>query len=157
MSKTICCSAPTAACRDSSASTAKHKPELDKVYALFPRLKERRTQAAGTLSGGEQQMLAIGRAFMAQPKVMLLDEPSMGLAPVIVQEVFAIIRRLKEAGITLLLVEQFAKSALEVADYAYVMERGKIAVEGVPAELQKDERGDCCLPRLNTSQSCRDI
>ena len=85
-------------------------------------------------------MLAIGRALMAQPKVMLLDEPSMGLAPVIVQEVFAIIRRLKEAGITLLLVEQFAKSALEVADYAYVMERGKIAVEGVPAELQKDER-----------------
>ncbi|HWV17673.1 MAG TPA: ABC transporter ATP-binding protein [Rhodocyclaceae bacterium] len=114
--------------------------ELDKVYALFPRLKERRLQHAGTLSGGEQQMLAIGRALMAQPKVMLLDEPSMGLAPVIVQEVFAIIRRLKEAGITLLLVEQFAKSALEVADYAYVMERGKIAVEGVPAELQKDER-----------------
>ena len=118
----------------------KAQEELDKVYALFPRLKERRMQAAGTLSGGEQQMLAIGRALMAQPKVMLLDEPSMGLAPVIVQEVFAIIRRLKEAGITLLLVEQFAKSALEVADYAYVMERGKIAVEGVPAELQKDER-----------------
>jgi branched-chain amino acid transport system ATP-binding protein len=119
---------------------AKAQDELEKIYALFPRLKERRLQTAGTLSGGEQQMLAIGRALMAQPKVMLLDEPSMGLAPVIVQEVFAIIRRLKQANITLLLVEQFAKSALEVADYAYVMERGAIAVEGAPAQLQKDER-----------------
>ncbi|MDR2186771.1 MAG: ABC transporter ATP-binding protein [Azonexus sp.] len=118
----------------------KAAPDLDKVYALFPRLAERRAQAAGTLSGGEQQMLAIGRALMAEPRVMLLDEPSMGLAPVIVQEVFATIRRLKEAGITLLLVEQFARSALEVADYAYVMERGKIAVEGVPADLQRDQR-----------------
>ena len=114
--------------------------ELERVYDLFPRLRERRQQAAGTLSGGEQQMLAIGRALMAKPKVMLLDEPSMGLAPVIVQEVFNTIRRLKEAGITLLLVEQFAKSALEVADYAYVMERGRIAVEGSPAELHKNER-----------------
>ena len=85
-------------------------------------------------------MLAIGRALMANPKVMLLDEPSMGLAPVIVQEVFATIRRLKTAGITLLLVEQFAKSALEVADYAYVMDRGRIVAEGTPAELQKDKR-----------------
>ena len=85
-------------------------------------------------------MLAIGRALMARPKVMLLDEPSMGLAPVIVQEVFRTIRRLKEEGITLLLVEQFAKSALEVADYAYVMERGRIAVEGTPAELGRNER-----------------
>ncbi len=114
--------------------------DLKKVYELFPRLEERRDQQSGTLSGGEQQMLAIGRALMAQPKVVLLDEPSMGLAPVIVQEVFSIIRRLKEAGITLLLVEQFAKSALEVADYAYVMERGKIAVAGTPQELGKDER-----------------
>jgi branched-chain amino acid transport system ATP-binding protein len=113
---------------------------LEKVYALFPRLKERRQQAAGTLSGGEQQMLAIGRALMANPKVILLDEPSMGLAPVIVQEVFNIIRRLKESGVTLLLVEQFAKSALEVADYAYVMERGHIAVEGTPAQLHQNER-----------------
>lgn len=114
--------------------------ELARVYELFPRLRERRTQTAGTLSGGEQQMLAIGRALMAKPKVMLLDEPSMGLAPVIVQEVFSTIRRLKEAGITLLLVEQFAKSALEVADYAYVMEHGRIAIEGTPAELHKNER-----------------
>jgi len=85
-------------------------------------------------------MLAIGRALMANPKVILLDEPSMGLAPVIVQEVFNIIRRLKEAGTTLLLVEQFAKSALEVADYAYVMEHGRIAIEGTPAELHKNKR-----------------
>lgn len=114
--------------------------DLEKIYELFPRLKERRQQSAGTLSGGEQQMLAIGRALMANPKVILLDEPSMGLAPVIVQEVFNIIRRLKEAGTTLLLVEQFAKSALEVADYAYVMEHGAIAVEGSPAELLQNER-----------------
>jgi branched-chain amino acid transport system ATP-binding protein len=113
---------------------------LDRVYALFPRLKERRNQQSGTLSGGEQQMLAIGRALMADPKVMLLDEPSMGLAPVIVQEVFEIIRQLKESGITLLLVEQFARSALSVADYAYVMERGRVAVEGTPAELAQNER-----------------
>jgi branched-chain amino acid transport system ATP-binding protein len=114
--------------------------DLDRVFELFPRLRERRLQSAGTLSGGEQQMLAIGRALMANPKVILMDEPSMGLAPVIVEEVFATIRRLKEAGITLLLVEQMAKRALEVADYAYVMERGRIVVEGNPAELQKDER-----------------
>jgi len=114
--------------------------DLDRVYGLFPRLRERRLQSAGTLSGGEQQMVAIGRALMADPKVMLMDEPSMGLAPVIVEEVFATIRRLKESGITLLLVEQMAKRALEVADYVYVMERGRIVVEGEPAELQKDER-----------------
>ena len=114
--------------------------DLERVYDLFPILKERRNQLAGTLSGGEQQMLAIGRALMANPKVMLLDEPSMGLAPVIVQEVFNTIRRLKDSGITLLLVEQFAQSALEVADYAYVMERGRIAAQGSPDELQKDER-----------------
>ncbi len=114
--------------------------ELDRVYALFPRLAERRGQLAGTLSGGEQQMLAIGRALMAQPKVMLLDEPSMGLAPVIVQEVFETIRRLKAEGMTMLLVEQFARTALEVADRAYVMERGRIAMEGTPDELRRDER-----------------
>jgi len=119
---------------------AKAQMDLDRVYELFPRLRDRSKQASGTLSGGEQQMLAIGRALMARPKVMLLDEPSMGLAPVIVQEVFRTIRRLKEDGITLLLVEQFAKSALEVADYAYVMEHGRIAVEGTPTELGRDER-----------------
>ncbi len=118
----------------------KANADLEKIYALFPRLKERRKQAAGTLSGGEQQMLAIGRALMANPKIILLDEPSMGLAPVIVQEVFAIINKLKESGITMLLVEQFAKSALEVADYAYVLERGRIAIEGAPEELAKNER-----------------
>jgi branched-chain amino acid transport system ATP-binding protein len=114
--------------------------DLDRVYELFPRLRERKKQAAGTLSGGEQQMLAIGRALMARPKVMLLDEPSMGLAPVIVQEVFRTIRRLKQEGMTMLLVEQFAKQALAVADYAYVMERGRIAIEGKPDELRRDER-----------------
>ena len=119
---------------------SKAAPDLEMVYDLFPRLRERKQQAAGTLSGGEQQMLAIGRALMANPKVILLDEPSMGLAPVIVQEVFTTIRRLKEAGITLLLVEQFAKSALEVADYAYVMDHGCIAVEGTPAELHRNEK-----------------
>ena len=119
---------------------AKSSYDLERVYELFPLLKERRLQSSGTLSGGEQQMLAIGRALMANPKIMLLDEPSMGLAPVIVQEVFNTINRLKTAGITLLLVEQFAKSALAVADYAYVMERGRIVAEGVPADLQKDER-----------------
>ncbi len=114
--------------------------DLDRVYALFPKLAERRRQLAGTLSGGEQQMLAIGRALMARPKVMLLDEPSMGLAPVIVQEVFATLRRLKAEGTTMLLVEQFARTALEVADRAYVMERGRIAVSGTPADLRRDER-----------------
>ncbi len=114
--------------------------DLDRVYGLFPRLGERKRQQAGTLSGGEQQMLAIGRALMAAPKVMLLDEPSMGLAPVIVQEVFRTIQRLKQEGMTMLLVEQFAKTALTVADYAYVMERGRVAVEGPPAELRKNER-----------------
>jgi branched-chain amino acid transport system ATP-binding protein len=119
---------------------ARARADLERVYELFPRLKERRLQLAGTLSGGEQQMLAIGRALMARPKVMLLDEPSMGLAPVIIQEVFRTIRRLKAEGTTMLLVEQFARSALQVADYAYVMERGLIAVQGTPAELQRDER-----------------
>jgi branched-chain amino acid transport system ATP-binding protein len=114
--------------------------DLERVYGLFPRLAERRRQLAGTLSGGEQQMLAIGRALMARPKVMLLDEPSMGLAPVIVQEVFRTIGRLKSEGVTMLLVEQFARTALEVADFAYVMEGGRIAVQGTPEELRRDER-----------------
>jgi branched-chain amino acid transport system ATP-binding protein len=116
------------------------QPDLDRVYAMFPKLAARRHQLAGTLSGGEQQMLAIGRALMARPKVMLLDEPSMGLAPVIVQEVFETVRALREEGMTMLLVEQFARSALEVADRAYVMERGRIVIEGTPDELRRDER-----------------
>ncbi|HEY0476938.1 MAG TPA: ABC transporter ATP-binding protein [Kofleriaceae bacterium] len=113
---------------------------LERVYDLFPRLAERRAQLAGTLSGGEQQMLAIGRALMAQPKIMLLDEPSMGLAPVIVQEVFRTIRRLKAEGMTMLLVEQFASAALAVADHVYVMERGRVAVSGTPEDLRRDPR-----------------
>jgi branched-chain amino acid transport system ATP-binding protein len=114
--------------------------DLDRVYALFPKLAARRGQLAGTLSGGEQQMLAIGRALMARPKLMLLDEPSMGLAPVIVQEVFETVRRLKAEGMTMLLVEQFARTALEVADRAYVMERERIVIEGTPAELRRNGR-----------------
>ncbi|SRR6266566_399707 len=119
---------------------SKAASDLQRVYELFPRLRERSRQQAGTLSGGEQQMLAIGRALMARPKIMLLDEPSMGLAPVIVQEVFRTIQRLKRDGMTMLLVEQFARTALTVSDYAYVMERGRIAIEGPPAELHKNER-----------------
>jgi len=116
------------------------KQALERVYDLFPRLAERRAQLAGTLSGGEQQMLAIGRALMARPKIMLLDEPSMGLAPVIVQEVFRTIRRLKSEGMTMLLVEQFASAALGVADHVYVMERGRVAVSGTPDDLRRDPR-----------------
>jgi branched-chain amino acid transport system ATP-binding protein len=112
------------------------KADIEKMMTLFPRLGERRNQLAGTLSGGEQQMLAMGRALMLQPEVLLLDEPSMGLAPKLVEEVFNTIRRLKEAKTTMLLVEQFAAAALDVADYGYVLENGKISVEGPAAELK---------------------
>ncbi len=112
--------------------------DLDRAMDLFPRLKERRAQLAGTLSGGEQQMLAMARAVMLAPEVVLLDEPSMGLAPILVDEVFRIISRLKSEGVTMLLVEQFAAAALAVADYGYVLENGRIAIEGPAQRLRND-------------------
>ena len=112
--------------------------DLQRIFELFPRLKEREHQLAGTLSGGEQQMLAMGRALMLNPDVLLLDEPSMGLAPLLVQEVFRIIAELKGRGITMLLVEQFAAAALEVADYGYVLENGRISCHGPAQQLKND-------------------
>ena len=114
--------------------------DLDKALELFPRLKERRDQLAGTLSGGEQQMLAMARAVMLNPEVILLDEPSMGLAPILVEEVFRIITRLKAEGVTMLLVEQFAAAALNVADYGYVLENGSISVHGPAESLKTDPK-----------------
>ena len=112
------------------------RKDLDDMYALFPRLHERRKQAAGTLSGGEQQMLAMGRALMARPKLLLLDEPSMGLAPLVVQEIFRVITQLRnERGTTVLLVEQNAKAALKMADRGYVLETGKVVLEGIASDL----------------------
>ena len=116
------------------------KADLDKAMELFPRLKERRDQLAGTLSGGEQQMLAMARAVMLNPEVILLDEPSMGLAPILVEEVFRIITRLKAEGVTMLLVEQFAAAALNVADYGYVLENGSISVHGPAESLKTDPK-----------------
>jgi branched-chain amino acid transport system ATP-binding protein len=114
------------------------KADLEKAMELFPRLKERRTQIAGTLSGGEQQMLTMARAAMLNPEVILLDEPSMGLAPILVEEVFRIILNLKKQSVTMLLVEQFAAAALNVADYGYVLENGRIAVSGAAEKLRSD-------------------
>jgi branched-chain amino acid transport system ATP-binding protein len=114
------------------------KHDLDRAMDLFPRLKERRNQLAGTLSGGEQQMLAMARAIMLNPEVILLDEPSMGLAPILVDEVFRIISRLKSEGMTMLLVEQFAAAALNVADYGYVLENGRISAQGAAESLKND-------------------
>jgi branched-chain amino acid transport system ATP-binding protein len=112
---------------------------LERVFGLFPILKERRRQQANTLSGGEQQMLAIGRALMASPQVLLLDEPSLGLAPLIIRDIFAIIQQLKEAGNTILIVEQNAFQTLKIADYAYVLELGRVSMEGPASELIHDE------------------
>jgi branched-chain amino acid transport system ATP-binding protein len=119
---------------------AKAAQEQERVYALFPRLKERRTQLAGTLSGGEQQMLAMGRALMSHPKLLMLDEPSLGLAPLIVADIFRTIGELKQAGVSILLVEQNARAALEIADRAYVMELGEFIMSGTAAEIGGDQR-----------------
>lgn len=115
------------------------KQDMDRVFALFPRLAERRTQLAGTMSGGEQQMLAIGRALMARPKLLLLDEPSMGLAPLIVEDIFRIIQNVNEEGTTVLLVEQNANLALSVADKGYVLETGRIVLSDTAANLLENE------------------
>ena len=117
---------------------ARIKADLEKVYELFPRLKERINQISGTLSGGELQMLAMGRGLMAQPKLLLLDEPSMGLAPILVDEIFEIVQKINKAGTTILLVEQNAFKALSISDRAYVLETGSIAKEGAAADLAKD-------------------
>ena len=113
---------------------------IEHVFEVFPRLKDRQRQSGGTLSGGEQQMLAIGRAMMTEPKLLLLDEPSMGLAPLIVQDIMRIIKQLNEEGTTILLVEQNAKIALKLADYGYVLETGELVMEGDSAKLRQDER-----------------
>lgn len=113
--------------------------DLEWVYSLFPRLKERSWQAAGTLSGGEQQMLAVGRALMSRPKLMMMDEPSLGLAPLVVKDIFSIIRKINEQGVTILLIEQNANMALHTADLAYVLETGRITLSGTGKELLSNE------------------
>nr|WP_325205075.1 ABC transporter ATP-binding protein [uncultured Oscillibacter sp.] len=122
----------------------KDKEEIEKdvqwVYSLFPRLEERSWQLAGTLSGGEQQMLAVGRALMSRPKLMMLDEPSLGLAPLVVQDIFSIISEINKQGVTVLLIEQNANMALKIADLAYVLETGNITMSGTGAELLADEK-----------------
>ncbi len=112
--------------------------DIDRMYELFPRLKERSWQMAGTLSGGEQQMLAVGRALMSQPKLLMMDEPSLGLAPLVVKEIFQIIRSIRDTGVTVLLIEQNANAALKIADRGYVMETGRITLSGTGASLLKD-------------------
>ena len=119
---------------------AKLDPDLEEVYRRFPKLKERRAQLAGTLSGGERQMLALGRALMARPKLLMLDEPSLGLAPLVVREVFRAIAELRAAGVSILLIEQNARAALQVADYGYVLETGETVLEGTAAQLVANPR-----------------
>lgn len=116
------------------------KKDIKKIYELFPRLKERSWQKSGTLSGGEQQMLAVGRAMMINPKILMLDEPSLGLAPLLVKDIFEIIKEIHSQGNTILLVEQNAKKALEIADYAYVLETGSLVLEGRGKDLLKDDK-----------------
>nr|WP_184530436.1 ABC transporter ATP-binding protein [Variovorax sp. Sphag1AA] len=116
------------------------RERIDEVYTIFPRLKERRTQLAGTLSGGERQMLAVGRALMSRPSLLMLDEPSLGLAPLVVQEIFRTVSALRQTGVTILLVEQNARAALEVADHGYVLEMGSVSVEGEARQLASDSR-----------------
>jgi branched-chain amino acid transport system ATP-binding protein len=123
-----------------SRRRAEIEPDLEAVFGRFPRLKERREQLAGTLSGGERQMVALGRALMARPKLLMLDEPSLGLAPLVVREVFHAITDLRSAGVSILLVEQNARAALQVADYGYVLETGETVLEGPSAELEADPR-----------------
>jgi branched-chain amino acid transport system ATP-binding protein len=120
-------------------SKAEIKASMEEVFTLFPRVKERRKQLAGTMSGGEQQMLAIGRALMAKPKLLLLDEPSMGLAPIVVEEIFEIIKNIRKAGTTILLVEQNANAALQIADRGYVLETGSVVLEGLAQDLLHDD------------------
>ncbi len=116
------------------------KEDMDRMFELFPRLKERHWQKAGTLSGGEQQMLAVARALMVRPKVLMMDEPSLGLAPILVKDIFEIIKTLNQQGNTILLVEQNAKKALEIADYAYVLETGELVLEGPGKEVLTNDR-----------------
>lgn len=120
-------------------SKSEIKASMEEVFALFPRVKERRKQLAGTMSGGEQQMLAIGRALMAKPKLLLLDEPSMGLAPIVVEEIFEIIKNIRKSGTTILLVEQNANAALQIADRGYVLETGSVVLEGLAQDLLHDD------------------
>jgi branched-chain amino acid transport system ATP-binding protein len=126
--------------RQMRLGNAQWRDRLDDVFSLFPRLKERRMQAAGTLSGGERQMLAVGRSLMSRPSLLMLDEPSLGLAPLIVKEIFAIIDTLRQTGVTIVLVEQNARAALAVADHGYVLEMGDMALQGPAAELAQDSR-----------------